>query len=112
MQRPPAKRLFRISNKYQYRRIFKDGRLIKRSILWLYLLPSPDDKTRLGIIVSRAIDKRATARNRMKRIIRGWFSGHMGAAGGMWISAVIKRPVLPTVSASNIIRQELSSALK
>lgn len=41
--------------------------------------PSPEGKTRFGIVVSKKVDKRATARNRMRRLLHTFIQERLSA---------------------------------
>lgn len=50
--------------------IFKKGKGFKESFLALKYIPSPQQNSHFGIIVSQKISKKATVRNKIKRRIR------------------------------------------
>lgn len=60
----------RISAERQYRRIFRDGRTIRSAALTARAQRSSTAQSRFGFVVSRAVAKQATIRNRLKRRLR------------------------------------------
>ena len=59
----------RLSSGYEYRRIRRLGRTYKCPLFNLTILETGGKKPRFGIITSKRLDKRATVRNRMRRIL-------------------------------------------
>ena len=67
----------RLTEAADYRRVFQRSRN-KSSDRWMTVLALPNQAghARLGLAVSRKVDKRAVARNRIKRLIRESFRHH------------------------------------
>jgi ribonuclease P protein component len=79
-----------------YDRIFKQGRRVALPVLALHWQPQatgsetpvavdPVPAARLGLAVSRKVDKRAVGRNRIKRVLRDCFRHCRGLAGGDYV---------------------------
>lgn len=84
----------RLTKPYEYYRVYKEGRLLKSPHIWVYLLRHATDQARLGVSVSKRVQKKATDRNRLKRIIKGWFLLNKGIiSGGYDMVVVAKKPV-------------------
>jgi ribonuclease P protein component len=64
----------RLVNAREYMHVYAHGAACQAGLLKLYAVGTLMAYTRLGIVVSKHVDKRATARNRIKRIIRQWVS--------------------------------------
>ena len=56
-----------------FRDILKNGKSFRESGLVLYFRKSSTKDSRLGIVVSKRVLKRAVDRNRVKRVIREYF---------------------------------------
>jgi len=65
-------RTARVLTGAEFARIFKGARRTATPQLALHVL-SDDGPTRLGLAVSRKVDKRAVGRNRIKRVVRDYF---------------------------------------
>lgn len=62
----------RLRRKADFDRAYSEGKRIVSSSLVLFFCPSPSEKTRLGLSVSKKIGK-AVVRNRVKRLLREAF---------------------------------------
>lgn len=84
----------RVRARAEFDRVFKQGRRIAAPAMALHLL-ADDGPARLGLAVSRKVDPRAVARNRIKRVLRDAFR-HARAAlpGGAYV--VVARPAAAT----------------
>lgn len=65
-------RAARVRAKAEFDRVFKEGRRTAEPLLALHVLPDAAP-ARLGLAVSRKVDPRAVARNRIKRVLRDAF---------------------------------------
>ena len=94
-------RTARVRARSDFDRIFKHGRRVALPVLALHWhRPSPDEVVvpaapetgpRLGLAVSRKVDRRAVGRNRIKRVLRDSFREHRGRlARGDYV--VVARP--------------------
>lgn len=60
---------YRLTSDYDFRKIRRKGRSIRTPLFNLnYLVVKSNTPTRFGFVVSAKIDKRATKRNRVKRV--------------------------------------------
>ncbi|WP_395373567.1 ribonuclease P protein component [Marinicella sp. W31] len=84
---PKSKRLL---TRFDYNRVFNKSRRVgSQHFLLIYHL-NKQSEARLGIIVSKKVDKRAVVRNHIKRLIRESFRLHSGLNGGEYV--VMARP--------------------
>lgn len=60
----------RLSKKKDFEMVFKKGKGFKEDFLILRFVSSKTKRARFGIIVSQKISKKATIRNKIKRMIR------------------------------------------
>jgi ribonuclease P protein component len=105
---PPGK-TERLATTCEYKRVYTKAPPLKGKSIWVYRLKTDTNNSRIGISISRSILKKATARNRLKRVIREWFKKNM--AGGYDIVVVLKRPTETTRAGSRLVREELSTLL-
>ncbi len=59
-----------LKNKKDFDRVFKKGKGFKEDFLFLKYVPNQLTNSRLGIMVSQKISKKAVTRNKIKRRIR------------------------------------------
>ncbi|MDD3032766.1 MAG: ribonuclease P protein component [Candidatus Pacebacteria bacterium] len=64
------KRENRLTKKKDFERVYKKGRGIKTDSLFLKILENEQEITRIGIVISKKVSKRAVIRNKIKRRIR------------------------------------------
>jgi len=57
----------------EFERVFKHGKRTASPLLALHVLAQAEGGARLGLVVSRKVDKRAVGRNRIKRVVREHF---------------------------------------
>lgn len=75
----------RVRAKADFDRVFAHGRRVATPVLALHYL-ADDLPARLGLAVSRKVDRRAVARNRIKRRLRDHFRRHRAAlAAGAYV---------------------------
>jgi len=67
---PPAARVLTSAG---FERVFKHGRRTAAPQMALHVLADDEGGARLGLVVSRKVDKRAVGRNRIKRVVREYF---------------------------------------
>jgi len=70
--RPRFPPLARVRAKAEFDRVFGDGRRVAEPLLALHRL-ADCDSPRLGLAVSRKVDRHAVGRNRIKRVLRDAF---------------------------------------
>jgi len=64
----------RVLTSTEFERVFKQGKRTAAPLMALHmLLDHGDEGARLGLVVSRKVDKRAVYRNRIKRVVRESF---------------------------------------
>jgi len=63
----------RVQAKAEFDQVFAQGRRYAHPLLALHLLRKPSGGAKLGLAVSRKVDPRAVARNRIKRVLREQF---------------------------------------
>lgn len=104
----------RLTKNYQYRRVYREGKLARGSNLWLYLLPTSDGQVKIGVSISRRIIKKTTVRNKLSRAIKEWFRQHRSNSGEDSYEAVVvlKKDTPPTRTGLKLIKEELSRLLR
>ncbi|MDD4358411.1 MAG: ribonuclease P protein component [Candidatus Pacebacteria bacterium] len=60
----------RLTKKKDFDRVYKKGRGIRSDSLFLKILENDKEKTRIGIVISKKVSKKAVERNKIKRRIR------------------------------------------
>ncbi len=97
MKYPPTAR---VRAKTDFDRIFQHGQRKALPVLALHCLKTGDE-ARLGLAISRKVDKRAVGRNRIKRILRDHFRLHRTALSGYDL-VFVARPGAAALSASQL----------
>ena len=68
----------RVRSRVQYSRVFECAKRYHHAAMTLHRAAQTDaDTARLGLAVSRRVDKRAVVRNRIKRVLRETFRCHL-----------------------------------
>lgn len=62
-------RAFRLTKKFEFQRVKKFGQNVVTPFFIFSFLQNPPGPARFGFIVSKKVDKRATARNRLRRLL-------------------------------------------
>ena len=60
----------RLQKKADFQRVFKLGKGLKSSFLYIKFLKTKNDLTRIGFVVSKEISNKSNQRNRIKRMLR------------------------------------------
>lgn len=60
----------RLKKEKEFEAVFKGGRVIKGSFVFLKYLANGTDKTKIGFVVSKKVSKSAVVRNKAKRRMR------------------------------------------
>lgn len=68
------RRIQRLLTPAQFQQVFADGQRLGNRSFGLVVRPNDLGHARLGLAISKKIDKRAVARNRIKRVVRAWFA--------------------------------------
>jgi ribonuclease P protein component len=90
----------RVRTRADYDRIFAAGRRSTDGVLAVHWLAG-SDPARLGLAVSRRVDPRATARNRIKRVLRAEFRALRAAlAPGAYV--LVARAQAATIAATQL----------
>jgi len=80
---PSNKNCFKASERLKktkdFEKVFRQGRKVIGRYTALHYMHIGEDKRRLGVTVSKRVDKRAVTRNRLKRIFREIFRTEKGA---------------------------------
>lgn len=67
----------RLHRSAEFQTVFSSGRRFSSAHLRLHAQPRPEcSEARLGVTVSKRVDKRAVGRNRIKRVLRDVFRRH------------------------------------
>lgn len=62
-------RLYRIKKEKDFERIFKKGTSFKNNLFVLKIVENGLDKSRFAFVVSQKVSKKATERNKLRRIV-------------------------------------------
>lgn len=63
----------RLKKKKDFEKVFKGGKIVKCQDLFLKYVPNDAEESKIGIVVSKKVSKRAVDRNKAKRRIREIF---------------------------------------
>ena len=63
----------RLKKKNEFEKVFRQGRKLTGKFVALHYIYNGEDQRRVGVTVSKRVDKRAVARNRLKRRFREIF---------------------------------------
>ncbi|TRZ51207.1 MAG: ribonuclease P protein component [Dehalococcoidia bacterium] len=103
----------RISKTRDYRHAYTAGTKLSAQSVTIYIVDSPGDYTRLGIVVGRRVSLKAVVRNRIKRVIRHWFGQHLPAAlRSSYDIVVVVRPGAARGRAPAPLYADLQTVLK
>ncbi len=78
----------RLTGRYEYRKVYRDGKKVGNSFFNLFYLKllDPEEATKVGIVVSKKLVKSSPKRNRLKRIFREIVRINFGKMGsGYWV---------------------------
>ena len=67
----------RLLNKTDYNGVFNKSVKVSNSLFLILIHKSSKSQSRLGLVISKKVDKRAVQRNRIKRIARESFRAHV-----------------------------------
>lgn len=101
----------RIRKRAEFKRLQAGSRKLNSRHLLAIINPSSGPNSRIGITVTTRIDKRATQRNRIKRIIRETFRHLHHQLSGTFDIVVIARQNASDCSAAEL-RQELTELFR
>ncbi|NQT95640.1 MAG: ribonuclease P protein component [Candidatus Omnitrophica bacterium] len=107
-------KLARLKKTSEYRRVYKSGKLFKNGPLWAYFLPAPGEQISTGVSVSSRIIRKATERNRLKRVIKESLKrcAEDYKTGGCDIVVVVKKNILSNRAGSLLTRATISKLLE
>ena len=105
---PPS---LRVKTRSEFKRLQSGSRKLHSTHFLVIVTPSNGDQSRIGITVTTKVDKRATQRNRIKRLVREFFRHIHHHLSGTFDIIVIARQNACDCS-SDAIREELSELLK
>ena len=71
---PRFRRSQRLLKPADFQRVFAQGQRLGNRSFGLVIKANQLGHARLGLAISKKIDKRAVARNRIKRVTRAWFA--------------------------------------
>jgi ribonuclease P protein component len=88
------KRIYRITKDKEFQAIYRRGRFQSTALFSINYLPAKRDLSRIGIVVSKKITKKATERNLIKRRVREIARElHPRLKGNFDIIISVKKPV-------------------
>lgn len=91
-------------------RAYRQGRRVRGHVARIYYLPNQRAFSRLGVVVSKRVSKKATDRNWHKRVIREWFMQHANIAtvGHLDIVIMVIKAMPTTQPGSAELRRALA----
>ena len=101
-------RRYRLSGKQAFNPVFQQPTVSADESFKVLAVRNDVGHARLGMAVSRKVDRRAVARNRLKRIIRESFRAHYQAATDSLTADIV---VLPRSNAVTVPNQRLFAQL-
>ena len=99
-------RTARLTTPEEFQQVFKKSKKIHLKEFTAYCHRTTITQARLGLAVSKKVDKRAVTRNRIKRIIRESYRLHKTQLSGWDIVVVAKPPI------KNLTNQQLFELLE
>jgi ribonuclease P protein component len=113
MPTAPFGKIERLTKTREYQRVYKEGMLTRGEFLSAYILLTGSHKTRLGISIGTRAARKATSRNRLKRIIREYLRQNIKnlKPGSEIVIAAKKGAALDKLKPAEI-RQELLGLIK
>ena len=84
---PPSHRL---KTRSDFDRVFSTPKRSGGRFFTVLAVPNACSESRLGLIVSRKVDRRAVGRNRVKRLVRESFRTHVWSAHGVDVVVLAK----------------------
>lgn len=89
------KKVYRITKDKEFQTIYRRGRFQSTALFSLHYLPSRNGVSRIGIVVSKKISKKAVERNKIKRQVRAIASEiHKSLNNNFDIVIAVKKPAL------------------
>lgn len=108
---PAARRSFprtaRLTRPAEFKRVFAKPAVSVDVMFKVLARAGETGRSRLGMAVSRQVDRRAATRNRIKRIVRESFRRHFGANG-----PAVDFVVLPRRESATICNRQLGLSLE
>jgi ribonuclease P protein component len=71
----------RLTQQKEFDLLFRKGSFVRAESFTVRYLPNHFDFSRLGVVVSKKVSKKAARRNRLKRQLVGWWQAHPIRAG-------------------------------
>lgn len=84
----------RLLQPQDFQRVFKRARRVQDAYFRVFGRPNETDRARLGLAISKKVDKRAVGRNRLKRQIRESFRHNQEVLSGLDIIVMAKAPAV------------------
>jgi len=106
-------RIKRLAKTRDYRHIYSAGSLYSTPLVKVYILPTHNAFTRLGVVVSRRVNTRATCRNKIRRVLKHWFKAYAPEAlcSRHDIVIVVRKPADATRQTNTLLIKDLESLL-
>ena len=102
---------YRLRDTKEIAKVFKTGRYIHGSYVFIKYTPNKQKTARVAISASTKIFKQAVKRNRIKRQIREALKPHLGHLPKLDILVIVKK-TLVTDTSSQEINKDISDILK
>jgi ribonuclease P protein component len=102
----------RLTKPSDFKRVFDQAVASGDAYLRVLARRGSSERSRLGMAVSRQVDRKASGRNRIKRVIRESFRHHFGAEGRYANAEPLDFVVLPRQACATISNAQLFATLE
>lgn len=102
----------RLTKPGDFKRVFDQAVASGDAYLRVLARPGAGSRSRLGMAVSRQVDRKASVRNRIKRVIRESFRQSFGAQGRYANTEPLDFVVLPRTACGTISNAQLFASLE
>ena len=106
--RAPLPRAARLLKPADFKQVFKNNQASNDSLFRIIARANPNGRSRLGMAVSRKVDRSAVGRNRIKRVVRENFRNQLA---GQILDSSLDFIVMPTNQAARESNKVLDESL-
>lgn len=103
------KKEYRLKKKKEFEEVREKGRVWHGPKISLAMLEKDEGGTRVGVVVSKKVDKRAVERNRLRRLVAEVFRKNWEVWGrqNRWLVVIVRRNQLSLVEIENDLKKVL-----